>query len=199
MEPIQVAVLDEHQIFRRGVVASLEAHPGLAVAVEAASGPVEVDVDVAFASAGCAAREALPCPVVVYAPQPAVPEDARVGNRVMGVLAVDGLTPDRLAGAARAAAAGLEVRVEEDGEQDIDPRSLAILRLLADGADTRIGSESHGQEPAARLAHHGHAIGGNLAFERRTVAPRLAFRPRDPAAHLFETCHRILHLSLSPI
>ena len=57
----------------------------------------------------------------------------------MAVLPRASLTPERLVGAVHAAAAGL--RIDEGGPAGpqggrLDDRRLAVLRLLADGADT---------------------------------------------------------------
>jgi DNA-binding NarL/FixJ family response regulator len=58
---------------------------------------------------------------------------------VMAILPRGTLTPDRLIGAVRAAAAGLRIdegRASEDPGR-LDRRRLDVLRLLAEGADTQ--------------------------------------------------------------
>ncbi len=58
MRPVRVAVIDEHEIFRRGLVTCLSDDPTLDVAVDLASGPLESDVDVAVVSPASAATRA---------------------------------------------------------------------------------------------------------------------------------------------
>ncbi|MGH2722249.1 MAG: hypothetical protein ACRDJO_11725, partial [Actinomycetota bacterium] len=64
MAGVRVGVVDEHEIFRRGVVACL-ADGGLSVVVDAPSGPVRVDMDVAVVSPAVLAAERFDCPLVV--------------------------------------------------------------------------------------------------------------------------------------
>ncbi len=138
MRPVRVAVVDEHEIFRRGLVTCLSEDPSLEVAADLASGPLEVTVDVAVVSPGAAAAEELSCPLVVCGDSEA-PVSSRPVDLVMAVLPRSTLTPDQLIGAVRAAAAGLRIDKGPAGSGEarrLDTRRLEVLRLLADGADT---------------------------------------------------------------
>jgi len=138
MRPVRVAVVDEHEIFRRGLVTCLSEDPSLEVAADLPSGPLEVTVDVAVVSPGAAAGEGLSCPLVVCGDSEA-PVRSRPVDLVMAILPRSTLTPDQLIGAVRAAAAGLRIDKGRAGPGEarrLDTRRLEVLRLLADGADT---------------------------------------------------------------
>lgn len=138
MHTVRVAVVDEREIFRLGVVSCLQDGSGLTVVSEGPQGPVEGEPDVAIVSQAVVQRTTIPCPVLVVVSHPSVRDVASKGNRVMGLLPIVTLTPERLIGAATAAAAGMEVVVADDTVHlDLDPRSLQVLHLLADGADTQ--------------------------------------------------------------
>ncbi len=138
MRPVRVAVVDEHEVFRKGLSSCIAEDPTLEVVVDAPAGPLPEPVDVAVVSAHAAAAEDLGCPLVVcgggsgVAPQPAA------GSRVMAVLPRATLTPEQLIGAVRAAAAGLRVGDAPGGRpgDGMDDRRLRVLQLLAEGADT---------------------------------------------------------------
>ena len=146
MAPVRVGVVDEHEIFRRGVVACL-AEDGLEVVVDAPRGPVEEPLDVAVVSAAALASERFECPLVLCAANGrghlpgsadlADPEAA--GNQVLGVLPRSSLTVEQLVATVRAAAAGLHVSGVPSGRRAgrIEGRELEVLRLLAKGAGTR--------------------------------------------------------------
>jgi DNA-binding NarL/FixJ family response regulator len=137
MVAIRVAVVDEHEIFRRGLVACL-VEDGIDVVVEAAVGPIGERVEVAVVSPAAAHRHRFPCPLLLCG-EPPMPSPA-AGNSVLGLLPRSALSPGQLVGAVRAAAAGFRVDM---GERPRGPagrlgrRSLDILRLLAEGADTQ--------------------------------------------------------------
>jgi DNA-binding NarL/FixJ family response regulator len=145
MEPTRIAVVDEQEIFRRGVVACLDEPDDLEVVLDAAAGPLPDGLDLAVVSGARAEAERFACPLLVYSAHPVGPR-AHHGNRVRGVLPVAGLTPARLVGAARAVADGLEVTLAR-GAQDLDARQRAVLRLLAEGADTRAVAADLGCSP----------------------------------------------------
>ena len=136
MRPVRVAVVDEHEIFRRGVVTCLADDPTLVVVADVASGPLETEADVVVVSPA-AAGGVLAAPMVVCG-EGDTPVKASA-ELVMAVLPRGTLTPDRLIGAVRAAAAGLRID-EGRGSEDparLDRRRLDVLRLLAEGADTQ--------------------------------------------------------------
>ncbi len=131
-----MGVFDEHEIFRRGVVACLADDPLLDVVV-AAETPVATDLDVGVLSPAALDLDALPGPVVVCAP--ATRSSAALCDRpqVMAVLSRHQLGPAQLTSAVRAAAVGLRVADPDIGRLDVSERATQVLTMLADGADTR--------------------------------------------------------------
>ncbi len=137
---IPVAVVDENEIFRCGVIACLDedatfeivsawSEPLLGAEAVAVSG----EADVAVVSAKAAAQSELTCSLVVCASERfAVSED----GRVLAVLPRNGLTAAQLAAAVNSAAVGLRVSRCEPSLPRLDERCLQILRMLADGATT---------------------------------------------------------------
>src|SRR6266542_5988849 len=106
MRPVRVAVVDEHEVFRKGLSSCLAEDPTLLVVVDTPAGPLEEPVDVAVVSAHAAARERFECPLVVCGGgSGVVPPES--GGLVMAVLPRASLTPEQLIGAVHAAAAGL--------------------------------------------------------------------------------------------
>jgi DNA-binding NarL/FixJ family response regulator len=142
MRPVRVAVVDDHEIFRRGVVTCLEEDPTLRIVADAPDWPTiaEGEVDVAVVSPAAARTAAdLDCPLVVCG-EPDALQPPGPGDFVMAVLPRSALTPNQLIGAVRAAAAGLRIDEGRGGRIDpgrLDPRRLEVLRLLAEGADTQ--------------------------------------------------------------
>lgn len=59
------------------------------------------------------------------------------GRRIHALLPRRTLDPEQLVAAVRAAAAGLHVEPDAAPDAELDERSLEILRLLAEGLDTR--------------------------------------------------------------
>jgi DNA-binding NarL/FixJ family response regulator len=136
MRPVRVAVVDEHEIFRRGVVTCLADDPTIVVVADVAVGPVVEEADVVVASPAAASGDGIDRPLVVCGEPDVVPP----GDLVMAVLPRSTLTPDRLIGAVRAAAAGLRIDEGRGAPLDVgrlDRRRLEVLRLLAEGADTQ--------------------------------------------------------------
>jgi DNA-binding CsgD family transcriptional regulator len=142
MHPIDVAVFDEHEIFRRGVVACLSADPLLNLV---ADGPrsTAIAADVAVVSTSVASVAPLDCPMVVCS---GWSEGAGATERdnVYAVLARNAVSPDQLVSAVRAAAVGLHVQRPPRPPGVLDNRSLEVLHLLAEGAATREISERMG-------------------------------------------------------
>jgi DNA-binding NarL/FixJ family response regulator len=149
MERIRVAVVDEHDILRRGLAACVADDPGLELAWHGEDGPPPVQADVAVVSALAARRHRLGCPVLVCDDAAAAGGEAAPGNTVAGVLPRTRLTADQLVAAVRAAAAGLRVDVHADRppapRARLDARAVRVLELLAAGHNTR--------EIAAELAY----------------------------------------------
>ena len=143
MHPIDVAVFDEHEIFRRGVVACLAADPLLNLVADAPE-PSSVAADVAVVSMSIATTGAPDCPLVVCAGWGVVNATLAREDNVFAVLARNTVSPDQLVSAVRAAAVGLHVQPLPPAPGVLDRRSLEVLQLLADGAATKEISERMG-------------------------------------------------------
>lgn len=145
---IRVAVVDENDIFRRGILACLEGDNTIQVVFEAPTGPVPALVDVAIASDRAAAD------IVYEGPTLICSDTGRAGGRgwpygnIVAVIPRSRLTEDQLGAAVRAAASGLRVDVGDDEmaapSVGMPERYLEILRLLATGHGTREISDSVG-------------------------------------------------------
>ena len=136
---MKVAVVEQNEILRLGLVASLS-HDGSMVVTTAESGArLEDDIDVAVVSAEALRRARFNCPVVVCS-------DARNGwaaadpiseNNVAGTLPVSTLTAAQLRATVHAAATGLRVDtgLGDGHEPELDPR--ALLQALRPGGQRR--------------------------------------------------------------
>jgi len=136
MHPIDVAVFDEHEIFRRGAVACLAADALLNVVADAPK-PSPLPADVAVISMSIATTEPPDCPLVVCGGWSIVNPTLARGDNVFAVLARNTVSPDQLVSAVRAAAVGLQVQPLPHAPGVLDRRSLEVLQLLAEGAATR--------------------------------------------------------------
>jgi DNA-binding NarL/FixJ family response regulator len=143
---IRVAVVDESEIFRRGVVACLDDNASFEVCsvssgalVGADRVAIDGDVDVAVVSARVARQASLACALVVCASDPFTIPD---GGQVLALLPRKGLTAEQLVAAVHGAAVGLKVSRYESALPRLDERRLRILQLLAEGATTEEISES---------------------------------------------------------
>lgn len=138
MEPVFVAVVEEHDIFRRGIVACLADDPNVGLVYQGAAGPVVGDAVVAVVSHGAAKSERFLCALVVCTSEAGAP-DAYAPNAVLGVLPRNSLTGAQLLATVHAAAAGLRVQSSSAPQpsRPLDDRSIEVLRLLSRGADTQ--------------------------------------------------------------
>ena len=138
MEPVLVAVVEEHDIFRRGIVAYLSDDPDVAVVYEGSAGPVDVDAIVSVVSDRVAQNERFSSALVVCTGEPRV-SDAYAPNVVLGLLPRNSLTGAQLLATVHAAAAGLLVQPSgaPPPSPPLDNRSIEVLRLLSRGADTQ--------------------------------------------------------------
>lgn len=142
---ITVVVVEEHEIVRRGLVASLEEDQRLRVASASPETPLPAGVDVAVVSSRAAARTVFPCPIVVCADTLHHADAVAATNTVAGVLVRKTLTGAQLRATVHAAAAGLRVQVGRtngNGHHDtesvaLEPRATRLLELLAEGLSTR--------------------------------------------------------------
>lgn len=143
MHPIDVAVFDEHEIFRRGLVACLDTDPLLRLVAEGPSAS-PAPADVAVVSMSVATADAPDCPLVICGGWGAANASVVSDDRVYAVLARQTVSPDQLVSAVRAAAVGLHVQPPAKPPGILDGRSLEVLQLLAQGAATREISERMG-------------------------------------------------------
>jgi DNA-binding NarL/FixJ family response regulator len=136
---IRVAIHDEHEIFRRGLRASLESDPGVRVEPPHPPNAPDEEVDVAVVSAQIASERSFGCPLVLCVADHAGPPMVSAGNVIAGVLERSTVTEAQLHAAVRAAAAGLHINAERFGRvetAEVGPRAVRVLQLLADGHTT---------------------------------------------------------------
>jgi DNA-binding NarL/FixJ family response regulator len=167
VEAIRAAVVDEHDIFRRGLVACLSDDPLVHVVMDGPSGPVESNPDVVVASPRAASGEKFECALVVCSPDVGSARRIAGPNTISAVLPRKSLTADQLSAAVRAAAVGLQVQTlagDENEWWDSDARRIEILRLLAEGAGT--------QDIATALSYSERTIKGVIQEIERELGAR---------------------------
>lgn len=160
MEVLHVGVLEEDEVYRRGVVAVLNEDGCVCIVLgdDRETSPEAADaedgLDVAVVCSRLLDRVRLSCPLVCLTiPELQGAESCHSSPNVKASLPHDGLTAEELVASVHAVAAGLQVespslsRLNGDG---MDPRRIEVLKLLAGGADTR-------------------TIAGNLQLSERTV------------------------------
>jgi DNA-binding NarL/FixJ family response regulator len=145
---IRVAVVDENDIFRQGILACLKGDDAVEIVFDARTGPVPAPADVAIASEPAAARIAWEGPTLICSDAVRAADRACACGNVVAVLPRSQLTEDQLGAAVRAAASGLRVNVGPDETASpsagLPERTLEILRLLAIGYGTREISDTVG-------------------------------------------------------
>jgi len=136
---ISVAVCEEHEILRAGLVALLSEDRALEVSVARPEQLAGRDLDVAVVSSRAARQVTFPCPIIVCSDEPEASTAAFAGNDVAGVLHRASTTVSQLRATVHAAAAGLRVHapLENGSDETLDPRTLRVLELMADGRSTR--------------------------------------------------------------
>jgi DNA-binding NarL/FixJ family response regulator len=137
---IRVAVVEEHEIVRYGLVACLAEDRDLEVSVANADALDGQEIDIAIVSSEAAGDHRFPCPIVVCSDNARGPRSVAVGNDVVGVLYRRSLTVAQLRATVHAAAAGLRVNAHDSTERTaeaLDPRALPLLELIAAGHSTR--------------------------------------------------------------
>ena len=146
MERLHVGVAEEDEIFRRGLIAILldEGWDCTALATDgAANGEVAdspANLDIAVVCAKVLGRMRLPCPIVCLDPQLYSADNCHSSANVKAILPHDHLRANELVVSVRAAVAGLQVEspgLSRQGDAVLDPRRIRVLRLLAEGAETR--------------------------------------------------------------
>jgi DNA-binding NarL/FixJ family response regulator len=143
---IRLAIVDEHEIFRRGLAACLAEDPAIDVRFCSSTGPLTEPVDVAVVSAPTVVYNSFDCPLIVCGKLPSPGSDTDGRNQILGVFARNTLNTDQLLAAVHAAAVGLHVGAEvqrgSGSAGDLSQRHLRVLQLLAEGADTLEIAES---------------------------------------------------------
>lgn len=137
--PIRIAVVEEHEIVRYGLVASLAEDRGLEVRAADAD-TIDGHVDIAIVSSEAAMGHRFPCPIIVCSDKAREPRSAAAGNNVAGVLSRGSLTAAQLRATVHAVAAGLLVNAHDSAEptaEALDARALRLLELIAEGHSTR--------------------------------------------------------------
>jgi DNA-binding NarL/FixJ family response regulator len=136
---ISVAVCEEHEIVRAGLLALLTEDGVLAVTAMMPEHITEHDVDVAIVSSKAACGARFQCPIVIVSDENEAPTNAVVGNDVAGVLRRDSLTVSQLLASVHAAAVGLRLQAQfgNGSGATLDPRAVRVLELIADGCSTR--------------------------------------------------------------
>ena len=147
MELLRVGVLEEDEVYRRGVMAVLNEDDCVCIVLggDRESSPEAVDaedsLDVAVVCSRLLDRVRLSCPLVCLAIlELQGAESCRSSPNVKATLPHEGLTSKQLLASVRAAAAGLQVESPKLSPHDdavVDPRRIEVLKLLAAGADTR--------------------------------------------------------------
>jgi len=138
---IRVMVVEEREILRRGLIDALSDDSALTVINGSHSVTDCAAVDIAVVSASAARCGCFQCPIIIYDDDRPGPIDEARGNRVLGLLSRESVTPAQLRVTVHAAAAGLRVnaRVERMDSPGcaLEPRQRRVLELLADGHSTR--------------------------------------------------------------
>lgn len=134
----RLAVIDEHELFRRGVLHLLDEDSAIEIIHESDRGEVPEETDVVIASPEAFQRVESECPVIVcWGPS----DPPLAGHRGQPLVLVerDRVRCDELLAAVRALAAGLRLEHTNGGERcdELDRRHRHILQLLSEGADTR--------------------------------------------------------------
>lgn len=144
MDQKRLAVVDEHEVFRRGVISVMEDDPLVEIIHESASGTPPAACEVVVASPR-AFRDIDPSLPVIVCWGPSDPPLAPPNRRRVVIVERDAVGSDELVSAVRALAAGLSLERAGNGDRcngDLDPRRRHILQLLSEGADTRSISAS---------------------------------------------------------
>jgi DNA-binding NarL/FixJ family response regulator len=144
MELLRVGVAEGDEIFRRGLIAVLLDQDWDCIVlatdgeVNGQSADSAAELDIAVVCAKVLGRMRLPCPIVCLADYG--PESCHSSANIKAILPHEHLSADELVASVRATAVGLKVESPDlyrEGDAVLDVRSIRVLRLLAEGADTR--------------------------------------------------------------
>jgi DNA-binding NarL/FixJ family response regulator len=136
---LRVAVVEEHEIVRRGLIACLSEDGSFRVTAALPEDLTAQSVDVAVVSEDAAATHSFLCPIVVCSALPWALGRVAAHNEVAGVLDRTALTAAQLHATVRAAVAGLRVNPQtgNDAGDGLDSRAVRVLELIANGHSTR--------------------------------------------------------------
>ena len=134
---VTVAVCEEHEILRAGLLALLAREPALAVAAMAPDQVNGRGVELAIVSSRGAGRIRFECPIVIVSEQPLRYVSEMLHNDVLAVLHRGSLTASQLLGTVRTAAERLQPQAR---------RAAAPSTLL--GSGERAGSRGPAAVPA---------------------------------------------------
>lgn len=173
-----VAVVEDHEILRYGLVACLVEEPCIEVTVPDADNHLGENVDIAVVSSLAASRHRFPCPIVVCSTDPGGPRRVAEGNDVAGVVHQQSVTVAQLHATIRAAATGLHVRPNPElnnHHAGLDARSLRLVELIAEGRTTREIADdmSYSEQTIKKLIN---AVEGRLQARSRAHMVALAIR-----------------------
>jgi DNA-binding CsgD family transcriptional regulator len=145
------------------------------VTAPAPADPLGEQVDIAVVSSEAASRHRFACPIIVCSDDPAGPRTVAEGNDVAGVVHRQTVTVAQLHALVHAAAAGLHVRPNLDHHDGLDPRSLRLVELVAEGRTTREIAEdmSYSEQTIKKLIT---ALEGRLQARSRAHLVALAIR-----------------------
>jgi DNA-binding NarL/FixJ family response regulator len=146
-EPLRVGVLEEDEVYGRGVMAVLNEDGCVCIDLggDRETSPEAADaedrLDVAVVCSRLLEMVRLSCPVVCLAvTELQGAESCHSSLNVKATLPHQGLSAEKLVASVRAAAAGLQVESPSLSRLNggvMDPRRIEVLKLLAGGADTR--------------------------------------------------------------
>jgi len=146
MELLRVGVAEEDEIFRRGLITILQDEDWecMVLGTDGAANGEDADaaakLDIAVVCAKVLGRLRLPCPIVCLDPQLFGAVNCHSSANVKAILPHDHLSANELVVSVRAAVAGLQVEspgLSRKSDAALDARSIRVLRLLAEGAETR--------------------------------------------------------------
>ncbi|GMU40204.1 MAG: helix-turn-helix transcriptional regulator [Chloroflexota bacterium] len=175
MDRIGLAVVDENEIFRRGVVSCLTADTMMQVLHEGASPPRDAaGVLLTIASLSAVERFHLVGRLVICTDTS--PSDrVRADGQIVGLLPRASLTPAQLINGVRAAASGLQVNLVDTPATALSTRHTEVLRMLASGAATRQIAESLGYSERT-IKHAVSEVLEELGAQTRAEAVALGIR-----------------------
>lgn len=147
MESLRVGVLEEDEVYRRGLMAVLNEDDCVCVVLggDRETSPEAVNaagtLDVVVVCSRLVDEVRLSCPLVCLAiPGLRGAQSCHLSSNVKATLPHDCLSAEELVASVRAAAAGLKVESPSLSRHDdgvMDSRRIEVLKLLAGGADTR--------------------------------------------------------------